>query len=65
MKGILTGGMFQIRTMITYCLVTLLLATSASAQDDLELKAFEEEGEASPRLFFANFTSSLIQASIL
>ena len=57
--------MFQIRTMITYCLVTLLLLSTAMAGDDLELKAYEAEGEDSPRLFFANFTSSLIQASIL
>ena len=52
--------MFQIRTMITYCLVMALLATSARAKKDLELRDFEDY-ESDPRLFFANFTSSLIQ----
>ena len=55
--------MFQIRTMITNCLVTAHLATGAPALEDLELKAFESEGD--PRLFFANFTSSLVQGGIL
>ena len=61
----MTGGMFQIRTMITYCLVMALLATGTKADEDLELKVFEEEDRADPRLFFANFTSSLIQGGIL
>ena len=57
-------GMFQIRTMITYCLVMTLLATGARATEELHLKDYEYT-ESDPRLFFANFTSSLIQGSIL
>ena len=56
------GGMFQIRTMITYCLVMAVLATSARATEELHLKDYEYT-ESDPRLFFANFTSSLIQGS--
>ena len=54
--------MFQIRTMITYCLVMALLASSARAatEEELQLKDYEYT-ESDPRLFFANFTSSLIQ----
>ena len=58
------GGMFQNRTMITYCLVMALLATGARATEELHLKDYEYT-ESDPRLFFANFTSSLIQGSIL
>ena len=56
----MTSGMFQIRTMITYCLVMALLATTARATEELHLKDYEYT-ESDPRLFFANFTSSLIQ----
>ena len=52
--------MFQIRTMITYCLVMALLATSVRAREELHLKDYEYT-ESDPRLFFANFTSSLVQ----
>ena len=53
--------MFQIRTMITYCLVMALLASSARAtEEELHLKDYEYT-ESDPRLFFANFTSSLVQ----
>ena len=53
--------MFQIRTMITYCLVMALLASSARAtEEELQLKDYEYT-ESDPRLFFANFTSSLVQ----
>ena len=52
------------RTMITYCLVMALLATTARATEELHLKDYEYT-ESDPRLFFANFTSSLIQGSIL
>ena len=62
----MTGGMFQIRTMITYCLVMALLASSVRATEELHLKDYEyTESQSDPRLFFANFTSSLIQGSIL
>ena len=54
------GGMFQNRTMITYCLVMVLLATGARATEELNLKDYDYT-ESDPRLFFANFTSSLIQ----
>ena len=56
------GGMFQIRTMITYSLVMVLLATGARAAEELHLEDYEYT-ESDPRLFFANFTSSLIQGS--
>ena len=56
------GGMFQIRTMITYSLVMVLLATGARAAEELHLMDYEYT-ESDPRLFFANFTSSLIQGS--
>merc|ERR1712037_912573 len=58
--------MFQIRTMITYCLVMALLASSvrATVEEELHLKDYEySESQSDPRLFFANFTSSLIQVN--
>ena len=42
----------------------VLLATGARATEELNLKDYDYT-ESDPRLFFANFTSSLIQGSIL
>jgi len=47
-------------TMLKHCATLALgsLISSVSANNDLDLSEFEEEGD--PRLLFANFTSSLI-----